>query len=1068
MKIGQPHVKRIAVGSVALLLLTGFIVYVWAGNVTAATGGSSISADTAATGGSGAWTALSGPAYAETINGDIGNGTVILTIPPGFEFNTASPVTVILTSGASNANTNMNGVAVGANVAGVAGANFSQTATAISFTVVSKSRGNVLNTIEWRGIQVRPLNGTPLATGNITPSGTSQIAAVASSTNFGTLTEVPGAMTKLLTVLPGQTFAAGTGIGGTASSQTAGIPFNLAELIATDQFNNPVTTYSGSKTISYAGPSSGCSIAPSYTNSVSFTNGISTTTLATTLKKAETTSITASDGAITGPASSGLTVNPAAASQLTVTLAGQSFSACSGNAGTPSSQAAGVSFTIPSITATDAYFNIISGYSGAKTLAYSGPTGAATYTTSVSFTGGQSTTALATTISTAQTTTISVSDGALSGPASSVFTVNSTVNSFNGFEPGTAAGAVSGVIRTKVSGSAFGLDIVALTNVPAVSTGFTGTVKVELVDSSSGSTCSAWPAIQTLPNQTFTAADNGRHPIASITEANAWKNARLRISYPVTSPTIVSCSSDNFSIRPATLTVATTDQDWQTAGTIRPVNNTALPGGIVHKAGQPFTISAIGRNATGATATNYAGTPVYTLAQCSSGTATCPPVASLGALTLGAWNAGGGVVTTTTASYSEVGAFSMVLQDRNFADVDLADSTPTERYVTSVPVEVGRFVPDHFALTAGSITPRTDLAACSASSFSYMDEPFGVTFQLTAQNAAPVNGTTTNYTGLLATLAPANPGFLNYGAVDAGSATALVAPITAITRANPGQVSTGTAHGLKSGGRVFLSGIGGMTTLNNALYTVNVVDANNFTIGIDTSANSGYTAGGNASRIAAPSSSGTWTAGAASITSTLMLLRAAMPDGPYNSVNIGMAPQDADGVSALISSLNLDTDRNGTNDRINLGTAQLRFGRLALQNAHGSGLLNLPIPIQAQYWTGLNFQPNAQDNCTSISLAGSVLLNNYQGGINTANMASPGNVVVGGAFAAGIGRLQLTKPNPPPTAKGSVDLSVDLSLENKAYLQGNWSGSIYNQNPKSRASFGIYKGGSDIYRREMY
>jgi hypothetical protein len=68
-------------------------------------------------------------------------------------------------------------------------------------------------------------------------------------------------------------------------------------------------------------------------------------------------------------------------------------------------------------------------------------------------------------------------------------------------------------------------------------------------------------------------------------------------------------------------------------------------------------------------------------------------------------------------------------------------------------------------------------------------------------------------------------------------------PISAITKANPGQI-TCTNHGLITGNTVGLSGINGMTQLNNQTVTVSVVDANNFTIGVNTSAYGTYTSSG--------------------------------------------------------------------------------------------------------------------------------------------------------------------------------------------------------------------------------
>jgi|GEM_PF-910757 hypothetical protein len=73
--------------------------------------------------------------------------------------------------------------------------------------------------------------------------------------------------------------------------------------------------------------------------------------------------------------------------------------------------------------------------------------------------------------------------------------------------------------------------------------------------------------------------------------------------------------------------------------------------------------------------------------------------------------------------------------------------------------------------------------------------------------------------------------------------TGLQGSITAITNANPGKV-TSTAHGLSNGMFVIFIGVGGMTELNGNVYTVTVVDPNNFTIGIDTTLFTSYTSGG--------------------------------------------------------------------------------------------------------------------------------------------------------------------------------------------------------------------------------
>lgn len=83
--------------------------------------------------------------------------------------------------------------------------------------------------------------------------------------------------------------------------------------------------------------------------------------------------------------------------------------------------------------------------------------------------------------------------------------------------------------------------------------------------------------------------------------------------------------------------------------------------------------------------------------------------------------------------------------------------------------------------------------------------------------------------------------------------------ITGITRANPGQV-TAVGHGYSNGDTVYISGVVGMTQVNSLFFTVTVVNADNFTIGVDTSAYTAYSSGGNAQKatIYAPGTDGTW------------------------------------------------------------------------------------------------------------------------------------------------------------------------------------------------------------------
>lgn len=73
--------------------------------------------------------------------------------------------------------------------------------------------------------------------------------------------------------------------------------------------------------------------------------------------------------------------------------------------------------------------------------------------------------------------------------------------------------------------------------------------------------------------------------------------------------------------------------------------------------------------------------------------------------------------------------------------------------------------------------------------------------------------------------------------------TETVKLIEGVTKAADG-VMTITAHGFTSGDTLYISGIAGMTQLNGQTITVTVVDADTFTIGVDTSGYGAYTSGG--------------------------------------------------------------------------------------------------------------------------------------------------------------------------------------------------------------------------------
>jgi MSHA biogenesis protein MshQ len=374
------------------------------------------------------------------------------------------------------------------------------------------------------------------------------------------------------------------------------------------------------------------------------------------------------------------------------------------------------------------------------------------------------------------------------------------------------------------------------------------------------------------------------------------------------------------------------------------------------------------------------------------------PTLANGTLAGGSFSSG--VATPTTLFWNEVGIITLTpsVADASYLGAGNVTGTTTGN--------IGRFYPDHFAFSSGSITTRTDISpACSpASAFTYMAEPFQAGFTLTAKGPSPGNVTLLNY-------------------VSSGTPATNFAKLATAT---PIPAAFGMAY------------LDGITNLSSR------VDSS---LGI----------------------SGTWTSGVLTATATLGFNRAATPDGPYDTMKVGIAPVDTDGVS--LSIFDMDVTAPVGNEHTQVGQTQIRFGRLRLSNAHGSEKLDLPIPIQVQYWSGTLFATHTLDSCTTLTSA-NVSLTKSPSTLPTS--ITPATI----SFASGIGSMKLIKP----LVTGSVDLCVDLgsdpvggtvcsaTLAGKTYLQGKWApGTAWNNDPKARATFGVYKNANEfIYLREVY
>lgn len=207
------------------------------------------------------------------------------------------------------------------------------------------------------------------------------------------------------------------------------------------------------------------------------------------------------------------------------------------------------------------------------------------------------------------------------------------------------------------------------------------------------------------------------------------------------------------------------------------------------------------------------------------------------------------------------------------------------------------------------------------------------------------------------------------------------------------------------------------------------------------------------------------------------LLTFAAGDGLFFQRNDPVAPFDAE-IGLEINVLDSD-DIAYTDNPVRFGEAtagngidfdagkEMRWGRLVLNNAYGSELLALAMPLQAEYFNGTAFAANSGDSCTSLPLA-QLSLSNGSGTVPGSNSIEVGSGTTSASLLdpllAGDANLSFSAPGD----EGYVDVTADLSLLD--WLRYDWDGDgSHDDDPQGRATFGIYKGRpSMIYLRESY
>lgn len=464
-------------------------------------------------------------------------------------------------------------------------------------------------------------------------------------------------------------------------------------------------------------------------------------------------------------------------------------------------------------------------------------------------------------------------------------------------------------LYTKLAGTPFNVDVLALSSPTTVNTTYTGTVTVDLVDASSVACSASSTVLSTAqPAITYVAANKGRYPV-SLTCPTAAPNVQVRIK---TGTSSYACSYDKFAVRPSAVTLTTNASAAAPAASASPAI----------QAGMPFNIGATTTPAgyTGAlpldTSKLTAQLPSDVSAQISGGV--------VGLLTLNSSllantpQSGNATYTEVGYLYANAGAF----RDNAFTSVDqnnqiagcattnpescdcllsanatnpgvpdnLSDVLINGRYGCYVgnktSVSFGRFIPEHFDTAIGAVSGvpmpcPTNLPAGLAcpiqfNGFVYSGQAF--TTQVSAKNLADI--TTQNYYGNFAR------------------------PVTLSAAAAPG----------------------GAAAASGSL-TNNTIAANAFIAG-------------------------------AATTNTPVYAFASAATAP---TNIYMRATDADGVTSLRAT-------NPTTTSIE-GGVMVVSGRVKVSNAYGSELLPLTLMATAQYYTATGWLNSATDSVTQLTLS---------------------------------------------------------------------------------------------------
>ena len=458
--------------------------------------------------------------------------------------------------------------------------------------------------------------------------------------------------------------------------------------------------------------------------------------------------------------------------------------------------------------------------------------------------------------------------------------------------------------------------------------------------------------------------------------------------------------------------------------------NPAVPGNATRPvfgvAGIPFTVSVQALNASGNATPNFGreSTPervtLRSTLQAPVGGLNPAPVPTL-ATGFGAFINGS---ATGDWRWDEVGVITLTPELADGAYLDFTPSSDANVLGTAVE-RVGRFRPARLGVAVPNAPALAN--ACAAGSFGYMGQEFGFSTppELTVTGFAATGSVTGNYqngAGAANAFWRLGGGLANRAY--ASTATGTMATLSRTTNGGNATVTEQTASTLLE-----FDGTGRLTISGDRL----------------------------------------------------TYAKPATPEDPFNAqATLTLTAADlTDSDGACLDTAALD----GCDPLAitGIGGSVQRWGRIAVTNAFGPEVLDLQVPMRAEFFNGTTFVANNDDVCSGVTLAPLVDVNagdalvpaetcvhdSGSPGASGQGCAAPGPVVrrFTAVPAVGHGGTFVWWMRGPGIGNVGV---LDATPNVPAWLQFNWRGTG-NTAPTARIGFGVYQGDRRaIHEREVY